>query len=88
MARYVAAIKDKVEGNWIRPPGTSNISCKVKVKQLPGGQITNVQLLGSCGSTVVDRSVKQAIYKSDPLPTPSSDNLFQPEIEFTFRPDQ
>ena len=46
------------------------------------------RLLGSCGSAAVDRSVEQAIRKSDPLPRAPSDSVFSSEIEFNFEPDQ
>ena len=88
LGAYVQAIKDRVESNWLRPPGARNISCKVRVNQLPGGQITGFRLLGSCGNAAVDRSVEQAIRKSDPLPRAPSDSVFSPEIEFNFEPDQ
>ena len=77
-----------MESNWIRPSGARNISCKVSVKQLPGGQISSFRLLGSCGGAAVDRSVEQAIRKSDPLPKAPSDSVFSSEIVFNFEPDQ
>ncbi len=86
-AGYIQAIRNKVEANWIRPPGATDVTCKVHVKQLPGGQVANVRVVSSCGGPALDRSVEQAIYKSDPLPSPPSGNLFQSDIEFTFRPD-
>ena len=87
LAGYIQAIRNKVEANWIRPPGATDVTCKVHVKQLPGGQVANVRVVSSCGGPALDRSVEQAIYKSDPLPSPPSGNLFQSDIEFTFRPD-
>src|SRR5699024_10403906 len=42
---YKSAIKNKVEANWARPPGARNIKCDVRISQLPGGDITNIELL-------------------------------------------
>lgn len=84
--RYVAAIKAHVEANWLRPPGADDIRCEVRVAQLPGGQIVDFKLLESCGNEAVDRSVKQAIRKSDPLPRPPDRRVFERELIFTFEP--
>lgn len=84
--RYVAAIKAHVEANWLRPPGASDIRCEVRVTQLPGGQIVDFKLLESCGNEAVDRSVEQAIRKSDPLPRPPDRRVFERELIFTFEP--
>lgn len=85
-ARYVAAIKAHVEANWLRPPGATDIRCEVRVAQLPGGQVVDYKLLESCGNDAVDRSVEQAIRKSDPLPRPPDRRVFERELIFTFEP--
>lgn len=85
--RYVAAIKAHVEANWLRPPGAADIRCEVRVKQLPGGQIVDFKLLESCGNEAVDRSVENAILKSDPLPRPPDRSVFEAELIFTFEPE-
>lgn len=84
--KYVTMIKNHVEANWLRPPGAGNIKCRVKVEQLPGGQVVGVELLNSCGSDAVDRSVEQAIRRSDPLPRPPDRRVFERELIFTFQP--
>lgn len=84
--RYVAAIKAHVEANWLRPPGATEIRCEVRVTQLPGGQVVDFKLLESCGNEAVDRSVEQAIRKSDPLPRPPDRRVFERELIFTFEP--
>lgn len=84
--RYVAAIKAHVEANWLRPPGADEIRCELHVTQLPGGQVVDFKLLESCGNEAVDRSVEQAIRKSDPLPRPPDRRVFERELIFTFEP--
>ena len=61
LAGYIQAIRNKAEANWIRPPGAKDVTCKVHVKQLPGGQVVNVRVVNSCGGPALDRSVEQAI---------------------------
>lgn len=86
-AKYQQAIKDHVEARWLRPPGTSDIKCDVRVQQLVGGQIIDFELLDSCGSEAADRSVAGAIRKSDPLPRAEPRDVFESEIIFTFQPE-
>jgi len=84
-AQYEADIRNKVERNWLRPTGTDGtFSCKVLVRQLPGGDVVGVQLLESCGSPALDRSVENAVRKASPMPNPPDPELFDREIEFTF----
>lgn len=87
-SRYAQLIRSHVEANWLRPPGAGSVRCKVRVDQLPNGGISRVELLSSCGSEALDRSVEKAIYKSDPLPLPANRNVFQRELIFTFEPQQ
>jgi len=85
LARYKADIQNKVERNWLRPPGTAGtFSCKVLVSQLPGGDVAGVRLLESCGSPALDHSVENAVRKASPMPKPPDPALFDREIEFTF----
>lgn len=87
-SKYAQLIKDHVEANWLRPPGAGSVKCQVRVDQLPNGGISKVELLSSCGSKALDRSVEKAIYKSDPLPLPANRDVFQRELIFTFEPQQ
>ncbi|NOX77191.1 MAG: cell envelope integrity protein TolA [Gammaproteobacteria bacterium] len=85
--RYIADIQNKVERNWIRPPSAKQgLSCKVAVKQIPGGEVINVTVTQCQGDEVFRRSVETAVYKASPLPRPSDPGLFDREIVFTFRP--
>ena len=84
---WVAQVTTKIEDNWLQPPGMAdNFQCKVHVQLLPGGQVVGVTLMDSCGNTVLDDSVKRAVLKSDPLPTPADPSAFDRDITFTFCP--
>lgn len=86
-ARWAALIQDKVRRNWIRPINSvDKFQCSVNVQILPGGTIANVKLNGSCGSPVLDESVKRAVLKSDPLPMPADPSVFDRNLNFTFVP--
>lgn len=89
MDQYQAAIKAKVEGAWLRPPGErTGQRAVVLVEQTPGGYIQNVQILQCVGSEAFCRSVEQAVWRAEPLPAPPSADVFQRQIRFEFNPDR
>jgi colicin import membrane protein len=86
---YITAIRQKVERNWQRPPGSVKIeSCEVQVQQAPGGIIFDVTF-GTCsGATNAYRaSIENAVYKSEPLPPPGDETLFERVLIFVFNPN-
>ncbi len=88
MNQYVAAIQQKVIRNWNRPPSARvGIKCEVRVTQVAGGEVTNVQV-GRCnGDAAVVRSIENAVLKASPLPEPADPALFQRSLIFNFEPE-
>ena len=85
---YIAQIKDKIERNWLRPPGTaSGLKCVVRVSQLPGGDVVQVDIQTGSGNVAFDRSVEEAVLRSTPLPVPKDPSLFDRNIVITFEPE-
>lgn len=87
---YMALIQQKVERNWIRPPGsTQGLSCSLLVRLMPGGGVQRATLVSSSGEELFDRSVVNAVYKASPLPLPADTALFDRfrELEFVFKPE-
>ena len=85
---YVAQIKDKIERNWLRPPGTaSGLKCVVRVSQIPGGEVVQAMIQESSGNIAFDRSVEEAVLRSSPLPVPKDPSLFDRNIVITFEPE-
>lgn len=87
-AQYLALIRAKVQGAWIRPPSARpGLDCVVRVTQVPGGTVTDVQL-GSCnGDDAVRQSIEAAVLKASPLPAPPDPSLFDRNLTFNFRPN-
>lgn len=89
LSQYIGAISSKVQSRWRKPPGmeSSNAYCNVYVWQTPQGYIEDVQVK-ECrgGDEQFRRSVEEAVWKADPLPTPSDDELFDRELKFRFEP--
>jgi colicin import membrane protein len=89
LAEYIDLIRQKVERNWIPPPGVRpGLECEVLVNQLPGGTVGDVRI-GACnGDDAVRRSIEAAVRRADPLPLPSNPALFERNLRFTFKPEE
>jgi colicin import membrane protein len=87
--QYVAAIAAVVTNNWLRPPTAQpGLNCKVKVVQIPGGEVISSSLTGRCnGDEATRRSILAAVDRAGVLPYRGYEDVFQREIEFTFRYD-
>jgi len=83
---YIAAIRNRVQRNWRRPPGiTAGASCKVYVTQAPGGFVMSARVRKCTGGNAAfSKSVEKAVYKADPLPKAPDPSLFDREIVFDF----
>jgi len=88
MAQYISQITARIERAWNRPPGaTAGLQCEVRVTQVPGGVVTNVQV-GRCnGDETVRQSIETAVYRASPLPQPPDPALFERTLVVTFRPE-
>jgi len=89
VAEYTAYIQEKVERNWLRPPGSpEGLSCIVKVSLIPGGDVARVEIIQGSGNPVFDRSVEVAVFRAAPLPLPQDAALFSyfRELRLVFKP--
>jgi len=89
LAAYLALIRQKVERNWVRPPGAKpGLECEILVTQIPGGQVTGVRM-GTCNADdAVRRSIEAAVLRASPLPLPDEATLFERNLRFIFKPEQ
>jgi colicin import membrane protein len=89
LEKFIPYIQDKVQRNWIRPPGSpEGLVCVVNVRLIPGGEVVSATVVQGSGDPVFDRSVESAVLKASPLPLPSDATLFRHfrEINFKFNP--
>ena len=85
---YIAQIKDKIEKNWIRPTEpVSGLKCVVRVTQIPGGKVVEVEIQTSSGDAEFNRSVQDAGLRTSPLPVPKDPSLFDRNILVMFEPE-
>ncbi len=84
--RYVSDIRRSIEKRW-RKPRTSvqGGDCVVKIRQDESGKLLEVNVISCSGDLLYRRSVEDAVWKSEPLPLPPSPDVFENEIEITFR---
>ena len=86
--QYIAPIRQKVERNWLRPPGApAGLKCVVRVSQIPGGEVVGIAIQTSSGNVAFDRSVEEAVLRSSPLPVPKDPSWFDRHILITFDPE-
>ena len=89
LSQYIGAISSKVQSRWRKPPSmeATDAYCIVYVLQTPEGYIEQVQIK-ECrgGDDQFRRSVEEAVWKSDPLPAPPDEELFDRELKFKFEP--
>jgi colicin import membrane protein len=88
MSQYIALIQNTVERNWVRPASAqAGLECEVAVKQIPGGQVIDVQTVRCNGDDTVRKSIEDAVRRSSPLPVPANPLLFDRNLTFFFTPD-
>jgi len=88
--KYKALILNAIGQRWIMPAKfNKKLSAQLLIKLAPGGTVLNVAVLKSSGDAVLDRSVITAVWKSSPLPTPVSAEVFNQfrELHLTVRPE-
>jgi len=86
---YVAAVRNRVSGNWLLSTISPNILTAPRVylifEILRDGSVTNVQLTQSSGIPEVDRSALRAVLASNPLvPLPPDYAGNRVKVEFYF----
>ena len=86
--QYEQMIRSSVEQHWKKPPtSVEGGECVLKIRQAETGAILNVNFLRCEGDKLFVRSVEAAVWKADPLPAAPSSEVFDSEIEFTFKRD-
>jgi colicin import membrane protein len=64
------------------------LPCKMRIVQLPGGEVMSVQFDASCPyDEAGKRSVEAAVLKAQPLPYAGFESVFNRRLNFTFRPN-
>ncbi|MCL7713360.1 cell envelope integrity protein TolA [Stenotrophomonas mori] len=85
-ARYAAAIQQAVLNQWVRPDTIPRGQrCRLTIRQLPGGEVVEVQFAAGCPyDDAGRRSVEAAVLRAQPLPFRGFESVFQRTLNFTF----
>ncbi len=88
LASWQAQIAARIARAWLRPPtARPGIECVLNVTQVPGGEVTKVDI-GECnGDQAVRESIQDAVYRASPLPPPPDPSLFERNLTINFKPD-
>jgi colicin import membrane protein len=83
---YQAAIQQFVTQNWLRPPTAQpGLRCKLKIVQIPGGEVISAAIAGTCnGDEATRRSILAAVERGGALPYRGFEDVFEREIDFIF----
>lgn len=90
LARYQAAIRNAIKLRWSRPPGARNeMLAVVQITMIPGGEVVQVRVVESSGSSAFDRSTVAAVKNASPLPVPSGElfNEHFRSLKLRFNPE-
>jgi len=83
---YYAAIQAQVTNNWLRPPtARSGLRCRLKIVQIPGGEVISAAIAGRCNADeATRRSLVAAVERAGSLPYRGFEEVFEREIDFLF----
>ena len=86
---YYAAIQAQVTNNWFRPPtARPGLECRLKIVQIPGGEVISAAIVGSCNADeATRRSLIAAVERTGTLPYRGFEEVFEREIDFIFTYD-
>ncbi len=87
---YYVAIQSQVTNNWLRPPtARSGLKCRLKIVQIPGGQVISAAIAGKCNADeATRRSLEAAVERTGSLPYRGFEEVFEREIDFIFTYDE
>lgn len=88
-ALYSVALKDAITRQWTRPESIPlGIPCQVRFRQIPGGEVVDVQVSAGCPyDDLGKRSLEAAVLKASPLPYAGFEDVFRRDVILTFRPE-
>ncbi|RDD79842.1 hypothetical protein DVJ77_20485 [Dyella tabacisoli] len=87
LMRYMGAMQQVIRTNWLHPDNIPASTCRVRVTQLPGGDVVSAVAESSCPYNAAGRrSVENAVLRAQPLPYKGFESVFRRTIVLTFDP--
>ena len=84
--KYKALILQSISEHWMIPPQVDKtLSCELRIRLAPGGEVLDVQVTRSSGDVALDHSARAAVLKASPLPVPTNADEFEAFREFALK---
>ena len=84
--QYAAALQEAILRQWTRPETVElGQRCRISIRQIPGGEVVNVDIAPSCPYDALGRrSVEAAVLKASPLPYAGFESVFSRTFDLNF----
>ena len=84
--QYAGLLRASIERHWKKPPSSvRGGDCVLKLRQDESGTVLDLNVVSCDGDRLFVRSVEEAVWKASPLPAPPSPEVFDANVELTFR---
>ena len=84
--QYAGLLRASIERHWKKPPSSvRGGDCVLKLRQDENGAVLDLNVVSCDGDRLFVRSVEEAVWKASPLPAPPSPEVFDADVELTFR---
>ncbi|MDR6991675.1 cell envelope integrity protein TolA [Luteimonas sp. 3794] len=84
-ARYAKALRHAIAQHWTPPAIDRGATCRVRVRQLPGGEVLNAEPMSDCSfDAAAQASLVRAVYRAAPLPYAGFEPVFARDLTITF----
>ncbi|PBJ83509.1 hypothetical protein CMZ84_03125 [Lysobacteraceae bacterium NML93-0399] len=84
-ARYAMAVRRAITQQWTPPQIEAGASCRVQVRQLPGGDVLAVEARPDCGfDAPAQDSLVRAVHRAAPLPYVGFEDVYVRDLTITF----
>ena len=84
--QYAGLLRASIERQWKKPPrSVRGGDCILKLRQDENGTVLDLNVVSCDGDRLFVRSVEEAVWKASPLPAPPSREVFDADVELTFR---
>lgn len=85
-AAYAEAIRKAIVAKWTRPENIPlGARCKIVIRQLPGGEVTEASVGAPCSYDEAGRqSIERAVMLAQPLPYAGFESVFQRTLNLNF----
>jgi colicin import membrane protein len=88
--RFMALIKLRIENLWRIPPKSDNLTITLRIRLLPNGELSSVEVVKSSGNNAFDRSAILAAKSVTRYPVPDDSRIFEKnfrQFSMAFKPE-